>query len=64
MFVGEIMESVTSLSSPATSIPMEVWWLRLYAFTTRGMSLILGWGTKIPHAAWYGQKKERRVLVL
>jgi len=24
-----------------------------------GMNSILGWGTKIPHAVWYDQKKKK-----
>lgn len=33
-------------------------WLRLGASSARGMDLIPGWGTRIPHAAWCGQKRE------
>ena len=36
--------------------PLIVQWLRLQAFNTRGMGLITGQGTKIPHAVWRGQK--------
>ena len=36
-----------------------VQWLRLCASTAGGTGLIPGWGTKIPHAVWYGQKKKR-----
>ena len=32
-------------------------WLRRHASTARGMSSIPGWGTKIPHAARRGQKR-------
>ena len=31
-------------------------WLRLHASNIGIMSLIPGWGTKIPHATWYSQK--------
>ena len=42
-----------NLSQPRTSL--EVQWLRLcFHFGVRG--LIPGWGTKIPHATWCGQK--------
>jgi len=34
----------------------QVQWLRLGASAARGTGLIPGEGTKIPHAAWYGQK--------
>ena len=36
-----------------------VQWLGLRAFTSEGVGSIPGWGTKIPHAMWRGQKKER-----
>ena len=35
-------------------------WLRLYASNAGGAVSVPGWGTKIPHAAWYGQKEEKR----
>ena len=31
-------------------------WLRLHSPNAGGMGLILGWGTKIPHAALHGGK--------
>ena len=34
-------------------------WLRLHASDTRCMGLILGLGTKIPHATWCGQKGKK-----
>ena len=34
-----------------------VQWLGLQASTAEGTGLIPGWGTKIPHATWHGQKK-------
>ena len=43
--------------APGTSL--AVWWLGLRAFNARGMGLIPGQGTKIPHAAWCGQKKTK-----
>ena len=33
-------------------------WLRLCASNAGGAGSILGWGTKSPHAAWWGQKKK------
>ena len=35
-------------------------WLRLRTCTAGGMGSIPGRGTKIPHAAWCGQKKKKR----
>ena len=37
---------------------LVVQWLGLCASTTGGMGSIPGGGTKIPHAAWCGQKKK------
>ena len=37
---------------------LRVQWLRLQASTARGVGLIPDWGTKIPYAMWYGQKKK------
>ena len=33
--------------------------LRFHASNAEGMGLIPGWGTKIPHAEWWGQKKKK-----
>ena len=41
---------------------LAVQWLEFCAFTAEGPGSILGWGTKIPQATWYGQKKKRIVL--
>ena len=38
---------------------LEVQWLRLHASTAGVTGSILGQGTKIPLAAWYGQKKKK-----
>ena len=36
---------------------LEVLWLKLLqASSAGGVDLIPGWGTKIPHAVWSGQK--------
>ena len=40
---------------------LVVQWLRLHTSKAGGTSLILGWGAKILHAKWHGQKRERRV---
>ena len=34
--------------------------LRLQASTEGAVGLIPGWGTKIPHVAWHGQKKKKK----
>ena len=36
-----------------------VQWLRLCVSTTGGTGSILGQGTKVSHAMWYGQKKKK-----
>ena len=38
---------------------LGVQWLTLCAFNAVGMGLIPDWGTKIPHALWYGQNKHK-----
>ena len=37
---------------------LAVQWLRLYTPNAQGMGSIPGWGTRVPHAAWCGQKRE------
>ena len=39
---------------------LAVQWLELHASTAGDMDLIPGWGTKIPQAAWHGQKKKKK----
>ena len=34
--------------------------LRLCTFTLGGLGSTLGWGTKIPHAVWHGQKVKKK----
>ena len=48
--------------SPGTSLAVQG--LRLPASTAGGTGLIPGQGTKIPHAAWPGQSKQRKEKVL
>ena len=38
----------------------EFQWLRLHASTAGGTDLVPGWGTKIPHAVWCGQKTNKQ----
>ena len=40
---------------------MAVPWLRLCVSTAKGSGSIPGQGTKIPHASWCGQKKEKEI---
>ena len=39
---------------------LAVQWLGLCASTAGGAGSIPGWGTKIPHAVWYGQNKKEK----
>ena len=41
---------------------LEVWWLRLHAFTTKGVGSIPGRGTRILQAMRFRKKKEKRKL--
>ena len=43
----------------ASGVSQVVQWLRLHASTAGGMGSIPGLGTKIPHAAWCGQKDNK-----
>ena len=47
-------------NSLGTSLAVQ--WLRLQAPNARDTGLIPGWGTKILHATWFGQKKKKREL--
>ena len=42
------------LKSLGLGTSLVVQWLRLHAPSAESLGSILGWGTKIPHAAWYG----------
>ena len=49
--------SVLSKNYPSSSrTSLAVQWLRHFPSTAGGTGLIPGQGTKISHAAWYGQK--------
>ena len=39
-------------------------WLGLHTFTAGAMGLIPGWGTKMPHLIWSGQKKKIYIYIL
>ena len=45
-------------NSLGTSLAVQ--WLRLQAPNARDTGLIPGWGTKILHATWFGQKKKKK----
>ena len=49
--------SWTSLVAPGK-------WLRRHTSSTGGVGLILGWGTKTPHALWCSQKKKEKKKAL
>ena len=40
-------------------ISLVAQWLRLHASSAGGVGSIPGWGTKIPHSVWHGQKKKK-----
>ena len=46
---------------PGTSLAVQ--WLRLLTSPAGGTGLIPGQGTKIPHAAWHGGKKKKKVAL-
>ena len=51
---------VSSSRNKSIGTSLEVQWLRLHASNAGGTCSIPGWGTKIPHAAWHGQKKKKK----
>ena len=51
-------EARTKTAVPGTSLVVQ--WLRLHPSIAAGTGSIPGWGTKIPHAAWCGQKLEKQ----
>ena len=48
------------IQKPGTSLAVQ--WLGLCAFTAEGPGFIPGQGTKIPQAAWCGQKKRTDIV--
>ena len=53
---------VLSIYSIRTSLAIQ--WVRFSVSSARGMSLISGWGTKIPHATWSSQEMGGKVYIL
>ena len=49
-----------TLKAQATGTSLAVQWLRLRAPNAGGTGSIPGLGTKIPHAAWRGQKQTNK----
>lgn len=43
---------------PWTSLAFQ--WLRPCASSVGDVGSVPGWGTEIPHAAWYGERKRER----
>ena len=59
IFVFHVLWFLFSSATPILKIQgtsLVVQWLRLRASTAGGTGLILGWGTKIPHAERCSQK--------
>ena len=54
--VNQPHQMVLLRHSPGNSLVVQ--WLGLCAFTAKGVGSIPGQGTKIPQAAWCGQKKD------
>ena len=46
------------LNTPILGTSLEVQWLKLCAANAVGVSSVRGQGTKIPHAAWPGEKEK------
>ena len=49
------------ISLYGTGTFLVVHWLRLCAPDAESPGLIPGWGTKIPHVIWHGQKVKKKV---
>ena len=50
------------LTKDITGTSLAVQWLRHRGPTARGIGLIPGWGTKIPHAWWQDQRKRKDTI--
>ena len=58
---SRLQKSVKNNSFWGNSLVVQ--WLRLGAFTAVALSSVPGWGTKIPQATWYSQKKKKFTFV-
>ena len=56
---SRLQKSVKNNSFGGNSLVVQ--WLRLSAFTAVALSSVPGWGTKIPKATWYSQKKKKKI---
>ena len=50
-------KTISLITSLGTSLVVQ--WLRLHTSPVGGEGLSPGWGTKIPHTTWHGQKKKK-----
>ena len=58
MYSSYMMPNCSTKITASRNSP-EVQWLGLDAFTAEDPDSTPGWGTKIPHATWHGQKKKK-----
>ena len=58
----KILHVHLKIGSLGTSLAVQ--WLGLRVSTVGGAGSIHGWGTKIPHAMWRGQRKKKRKRVI
>ena len=58
---GKVGVKITAIIRIDTGTSLVVQWLGLCASTTGGTGLIPGWGTRILHATWRGQKKKKKI---
>ena len=56
-----LMTCPTAQESLLLETSRAVQWLRLHASNPKDPSLLPGWGTKIPHAIWQGQKRKKKI---
>ena len=59
-----LMTCPTAQESLLLETSLAVQWLRLHASNPKDPSLLPGWGTKIPHAIWQGQKRKKKSHLL
>ena len=60
MYEGSTKYSLWLIKKKISLTLLRVQWLRLQASIAGAMGLILDWGTKIPYATCYGQKKKSK----
>ena len=57
--VSSRTEAGNTQDESGTGTSLVVQWLRLHTSNAEGVGSIPGWGTKIPHATQWGQKKKK-----